>query len=103
MPRGPRRYLRPVLESMWQPICRTSTASWPDRLAGIEQIEDAVARGDLADLGRRMDEPASPGHVRDRDQLRARTDRPLERGQIDLPGPVAVDHVDLDPHALLHL
>jgi len=74
-----------------------------DRLAGIEQIEDAVARGDAADVGRRIDEPASPGHVRDRDQLRARADRAIQRGQIDLPGRVAVDHVDLDPHARLHL
>ena len=47
--------------------------------------------------------PPSAGHVRDRDQLRARTDRALERGEVDLPGRVAVDHVDLDPHARLHL
>ena len=26
---GPRRYLRPVPESMWQPIAPTSMASWP--------------------------------------------------------------------------
>jgi hypothetical protein len=32
-----------------------------DRLAGIEQIEDAVARGDAADLRRRVDEPPLPG------------------------------------------
>ena len=74
-----------------------------DRLAGVEQIEDAVARGDAADVGRRIDEPASPGHVRDRDQLRARTDCALEGGEVELPGRVAVDHVDLDPHARLHL
>jgi hypothetical protein len=74
-----------------------------DRLAGIEQIEDAVARGDAADVGGRIDQPAPPGHVRDRDQLRARTDRALERGEVELPGRVAVDHVDLDPHARLHL
>ena len=62
-----------------------------------------MARGDAADGGRRIDEPASPGHVRDRDQLRARPDRALERGEVDLAGRVAVDHVDLDPHARLHL
>ena len=27
--RAPRRYLRPVAESMWQPMRSTSTASWP--------------------------------------------------------------------------
>jgi hypothetical protein len=62
-----------------------------------------VTRGDAADLRRRIDEPASPRHVRDRDQLRARTDRALERIQVDLPGGIAVDHVDLDTHARLHL
>jgi len=70
-----------------------------DRLAGIEQIEDASARGDMADLGRRIDEPSLRGHVRDRDQLCARTDRALECLDFNLPGRVIVDHVDLDPHA----
>jgi hypothetical protein len=51
-----------------------------DRLVGIEQIEDAVTRGDAADFGRRIDEPALSRHVRDRVQLGARTDRALERG-----------------------
>ena len=40
--------------------------------------------------------------MRDRDQLCARTDRALERGEVELPGRVAVDYVDLDPHARLH-
>jgi len=53
-----------------------------DRLAGIEQIEEAVARGHAADVRRRIDEPTPPGHVRDRDQLRARTDRALERARL---------------------
>ena len=61
VPRGPRRYLRPAAPSMWQPICRTSTASWPTDLAGIEEIEDAVARRDIADLGRRIDDPPCVG------------------------------------------
>jgi len=69
------------------------------RLAGIEQIEDAVARGDFADLGRRIDEPALRGHVRDRDQLCARTDRALECLEVELPGHIVLDHVDLDPDA----
>ena len=74
-----------------------------DRLAGVEQIEEVVARGDAADLRRGIDEPASPGHVGDRDQLRAGTDRALERGEVDLAGRVALDHVDLDPRARLDL
>src|SRR2546428_10749247 len=102
VPRGPRRYLRPVAEHVAADL-RHIDGELADRLAGIEQIEDAVARGDAADLRRRIDEPASPGHVRDRDQLCARTDRALERGEVDLPGRVAVDHVDLDPHTRLHL
>jgi hypothetical protein len=64
-----------------------------DRLAGVEQVEDAVARGDAADLGRRIDEPALRGHVRDRDQLCVRTDRALERGEVDLARRVVVYHV----------
>jgi hypothetical protein len=71
-----------------------------DRLAGIEQI-GMPWRGD-APVGRRIDKPASAGHVRDRDQLRARNDRALERAG-ELPRRVAVDHVYLDPHARLHL
>jgi hypothetical protein len=49
------------------------------RLAGIEQIENAVARGDMAGFGRRTAEPALRRHVRDRDQLRALADRALAR------------------------
>ena len=49
-----------------------------DRLAGIEQIEDAVARGDMTDFGHQIDEAALRRHVRDRDQLSARTDRAFE-------------------------
>ena len=41
--------------------------------------------GDAADVGRRIDEPAVRGHVRDRDQLCARTDRALERDEVELP------------------
>jgi hypothetical protein len=41
---------------MWQPICRTST-DLADRLAGIEQAKGSMARGDAAELGRRIDEP----------------------------------------------
>jgi len=103
VPRGPRRYLRPAAPSMWQPICRTSTASWPTDLAGIEEIEDAVARRDIADLGRRIDEPALRRHVRDRDQLGARTDRALECLKAELPGRVVAEHVHRDPDARLHL
>jgi hypothetical protein len=71
----------------------------PDRLASIKQIEDAVTRGDAADLGRRIDEPTLCGHVRDRDQLCARTDRAFQRSEVKLPGRVVAHHVDLDSHA----
>src|SRR5207244_12159240 len=57
-----------------------------DRLAGIEQIEDAVARGDEADVGRPFGEPASPRPVRHRDQLPAPPARPLESGEAALSG-----------------
>jgi hypothetical protein len=50
-----------------------------DRLAGIEQIEDAEASGDAADFGRRINEPALRGDMRDRDQVCARADRALGR------------------------
>jgi hypothetical protein len=81
VPRGPRRYLRPGPASMWQPIRRTSTHELAERPAGIDQIEDAVTHSDAADFGRRIDEPALRRHVRDRDQLGARTDRAIERGE----------------------
>ena len=68
-----------------------------DRLTGIEQIEDAMARGNAADIGRRIYEPALGGHVGDRDQLCARTDRAFELGEVDLSGRVVVHHVDSIP------
>jgi hypothetical protein len=51
-----------------------------DRPAGIEQIEEAVACRDMADFGRRVDEPALRRRVRHRDLLGARTDRAFESG-----------------------
>ena len=63
MPRGPRRSLRPRAETMWQPIGRTLTG----------------APGDMADFGRRINEPALRGDMRDRDQLGSPTDRALGR------------------------
>ena len=74
-----------------------------DRLAGIEEIEDAVARREPTHSGHRIDEPGSAGHVRNGDELRARTDRALEGGEVELAGCVAVDHVDLDADARLQL
>ena len=74
-----------------------------DRLAGVEQIQDAVPRGDRAHLRGRIDEAALCRHVGDRDEPRARPDRALERGHVHLPRGVVADDVDLDAHALLHL
>jgi hypothetical protein len=45
-----------------------------------------MTRGDAPDLGHRIDEPALRRHVRDRDQLCARTDRALECLEVELPG-----------------
>ena len=74
-----------------------------DRLAGVEQVKNAVPRGDRADLRRRIDESALSRHVRDRDEPGPRADRALERGDVDLPGRVVLDDVDLDAHSPLHL
>jgi hypothetical protein len=51
------------------------------------------SRDACASLGCRIDEPALRGQVRDRDQLGVRTDRALERREVELPGHVDVDHV----------
>jgi hypothetical protein len=56
-----------------------------DRLAGLEQIENAVARGDAATSAAGLTSPPLPGTLRDCDQLRARTDRALERGEVVCP------------------
>ncbi len=71
-----------------------------DRLAGVEQIQDAVTRRDVAYARHRIDQPPC-GHVRDGDQFGARTDYVFERGEVDLSGVVVVHHVDLD-FQLLH-
>jgi hypothetical protein len=42
-----------------------------------------MACRDMADFGRRIDEPALRRHVRDRDQLGARSDRALDRGEVE--------------------
>ena len=52
-----------------------------------------MALGYAADFGRRIDEPALCGDARDRDQLGARTDRTLQRGEVDLPRRVVADHI----------
>lgn len=40
-----------------------------------------------------LNEPALCGDLRDRDQLGARTDRTLQRGEVDLPRRVVADHI----------
>ena len=55
-----------------------------DGLAGVEQIEDAVARRDAAYVGGRIDQSTLRGNVRDRDQFGARPDCAFERGEIEL-------------------
>jgi hypothetical protein len=51
------------------------------------------SRDTCVSLGCRIDEPALRGQVRDRDQLGVRTDRALERGEVELPGNVDADDV----------
>jgi hypothetical protein len=75
---------------MWQPILLHIDRELTDRLAGIEQIEDAMAHSDSAVLGRWVNEPVLCLHVCDRDQLGARAGRSLERREVGLPGCVVV-------------
>src|SRR5260370_29678754 len=73
----------------------------------VRNIDDAVLRGiprgtgALSLLsnyaGTLIDEPALRRHMRDRDQLCARTDRSLERGAVELPARVVPHHVHLHP------
>jgi hypothetical protein len=58
VPRGPRRYLRPVAEQHVAADPADVDGELADRLAGVEQIQDAVPRGDLAHLRGRIDEAA---------------------------------------------
>ena len=51
----------------------------------------------MADRGHRIDEPALHRHVRDRDELGARTDCALECLKVELPGRVFANQVDLRP------
>jgi hypothetical protein len=74
-----------------------------DRLAGVEQIEDTVARRDPANLGRGVDKPALRRHVRDRNEFGGGTDRLLKRAEVELPGGGVVDHVDSDAGPRFHL
>jgi len=74
-----------------------------DRLAGVEQVEDAVPRGDGSHVRRWVDEPALGRHVGDRDESGPRPDRALERGHVDLSRGIVLDDVDLDTHSPLHL
>jgi len=67
--------------------------------ARIRSLEFTI-ESDRRRIGKRQDlrqehagEPAVRGHVRDPDQLCARTDRAFERGEVELPGRVVVDHV----------
>src|SRR5207244_3924362 len=57
----------------------------------------------MADFGRRVDEPALRRHMRDRDQLGARTDRAFERLKVDRPRCGVVYDVDLYPNARPYL
>ena len=97
MPRGPRRYLRPVAERKSQPICVDVDRQLSDRLAGVEEVGDAGLPGGGADLLGGVDQAALGGDVGDRDEL----DRPAAVGEPaaqvvdgELAGLVVVDDLD---------
>ena len=71
MPRGPRRYLRPVAESMSQPIASHVHRQLADGLAGVEQERHAGLPRDRADRGRRVHEAAVGRDMGHGDQLHA--------------------------------
>src|SRR5437588_691749 len=68
-----------------------------------EHFDLCLDRVDAANIGNWIDQTALRGHVGDRDQFCARTDDALECGEVELPGCVIVDHVDLDSRARLRL
>jgi len=72
----------------------------PYRLAGIEQIGNAVAARDLADRRRRIGKPAIGGDPGDGDELHSLVDHALERGHIELAAGIARHHVDPRPGSL---
>ena len=57
MPRGPRRYLRPVAESMSQPMRSTSIGSWPTDWQASRRYGTPASRVSGPDLLGRVDEP----------------------------------------------
>ena len=71
-----------------------------DGLAGVEQVGDAMAARDLADLLGRVDQSALGRDVRDGDEPGLRTDQALQGIEVDLAAAVARRHVDLQPAAL---
>ena len=94
MPRGPRRNLRPVAESMSQPISSTSIGQLPDRLAGVEQQRHAGRAAGGADRGGGLDEPALARHVHERDELHALVEHAREALDVDLAVLVVGDDHD---------
>ena len=55
-----------------------------DRLAGIEQVDQAVFAGDAAHLDRRVHEAAVGGDMGEGDQARARRNHGIKRRDVDL-------------------
>ena len=94
MPRGPRRYFRPVRGQHVAADRGDVDRHLADGLAGVEQIEDAVGAGDAPDRRRRIDQAAIGRHMRDGDQLDAPVDHAFERLDIELARCIARHDVD---------
>ena len=84
MPRGPRRNLRPVAESMSQPISPTSTGIWPTDWQASSSSGTPAARAERADRGGGVDEAALRRDVDERDELDALVEHRRERADVDL-------------------
>ena len=78
VPRGARRYLRPVADSRWQPIAPTSTGIWPTDWQASTRNSASAAGEQRADAGDVVDEPAARRHVGHRDEPHAVVHQPFE-------------------------
>ncbi len=94
MPRGPRRNLRPVAESMSQPISPTSTGICPTDWQASSSSGTPAARVQRADRRRGLDEAALRGHVHERDELHALVEHAREAVDVDLAVLVVRHHHD---------
>ena len=86
MPRGARRYLRPVAERKSQPERVDVDRELPDGLAGVEQVGHARVARHRAHRGGRVHQPALGRDPRDRDQPDPVVEQVAQRVDRQLPG-----------------